>query len=119
PSAADMRGQINTGVAWGIVATDGERCAGLAWWGDGVERAPLIGRGFVHGVTDCYALVRDYYAIELGIALPDYPRDWEWWHKGGNLYLEGVASAGFARIEADDAQPGDMWFAQLRSPVPS
>ncbi|MCO7246351.1 NlpC/P60 family protein [Halomonas sp. Mc5H-6] len=119
PSAADMRGQLATVVPWGIVATNGENCTPIRWWGEGVEKAPLIGRGFVHGITDCYALIRDYYAQELGIALPEYPRNWQWHEQGENLYLDGVASAGFRRIEAEDAKPGDMWLAQFRSPVPN
>lgn len=119
PSAADMRGQMASGVPWGIVATDGETCSPLCWWGGDTPVAPLLERGFIHGVQDCYSLIRDYYRLELGIALPDYPRDWEWWRNGQNLYLDGVESAGFRPIEQSEARPGDMWFAQLRSPVPS
>lgn len=118
PSEADMRGQISSGVPWGIVATDGEQTTPIRWWGhDG--RPPLVGRGFVHGISDCYALIRDYYAEEFAITLPEYPRSWEWWRNGQDLYSDGFASAGFRRIAADEARPGDMWFAQLRSPVPS
>ena len=29
--------------------------------------APFPGRTFVHGVHDCYGIVRDWYAAELGI----------------------------------------------------
>lgn len=118
PSEADMRGQMASGVPWGIVATDGQNATPIRWWGHG-EREPLIGRGFVHGITDCYGLIRDYYAVELGIELPEYPRSWEWWRHGGNLYLDGFESAGFRRIEQSEAKPGDMWLAQLRSDVPS
>lgn len=118
PSEADMRGQINSGVRWGIVATDGKSTTPIRWWGHG-ECEPLVGRGFVHGITDCYGLIRDYYALELGIDLPEYPRNWEWWRNGGDLYRTGFASAGFRRIERDEAQPGDMWLAQLRSDVPN
>lgn len=118
PSEADMRGQLTTGVPWGIVATDGESATPIRWWGHD-ERAPLIGRGFVHGITDCYSLIRDYYAMELGIELPEFPRSWEWWRNGQDLYREGFAQAGFRRIEQQEARPGDMWLAQLRSDVPS
>ena len=119
PSAADMRGQAASGVPWGIVATDGERASEPTWFGDQVDRAPLVGRGFRHGVTDCYALIRDYYRLELGIDLIEFPRDWEWWLNGGDLYRDGIAPAGFRRIEQAEAMPGDMWIAQLRSPVPN
>ncbi len=119
PSEADMRGQIESGVPWGIIATDGQQCTAVTWFGDTIERQPLVGRGFCHGVTDCYGLIRDYYRMEHGIALPEHPRSWEWWLNGGNLYLDGVEAAGFERIRQQDAREGDMWFAQLRSPVPN
>ncbi len=119
PSEADMRSQAATQVPWGIIATNGSQCTPVTWFGDQVAREPLIGRGFCHGITDCYGLIRDYYREEHGIALPDYPRSWEWWLNGGNLYLDGVESAGFYRISQHEARDGDMWFAQLRSKVPN
>ncbi|MDT8894173.1 NlpC/P60 family protein [Halomonas sp. I1] len=118
PSEADMRGQMASGVPWGIVATDGESSTPIRWWGHG-EREPLVGRGFVHGITDCYALIRDYYCLEHGIDLPEFPRSWEWWRHGQDLYTDGFPQAGFRRIEPDEARAGDMFFAQLRSPVPN
>ncbi|WP_339118579.1 Mov34/MPN/PAD-1 family protein [Halomonas sp. BMC6] len=118
PSEADMRGQLASGVPWGIVATDGEQTTPIRWWGhDG--RPPLVGRGFVHGIADCYGLIRDYYAESHGITLPEFPRSWEWWRNGQDLYRDGFAAAGFRMIEQHEARPGDMWLAQLRSPVPS
>lgn len=42
--------------------------------------APLLGRPFIYGIWDCYALVRDYLN-EAGIELPQWPRgdygEWE------------------------------------------
>ncbi|MAX33217.1 MAG: hypothetical protein CME72_09155 [Halomonadaceae bacterium] len=119
PSEADMLGQLATGVPWGIVATDGETATAPVWWGDGVDVAPLIGRGFRHGITDCYALIRDWYRIERGVVLPEYPRDWEWWLKGEDFYRTRFKEAGFRKIEQEEARPGDLWVSQLRSPVPN
>lgn len=117
PSAADMRGQLASGVPWGIVATDGKSATEPAWWGDGVETPPLIGRSFRHGITDCFSLIRDYYRIELGIELPEYPREWLWWKKGEDFYRREFKAAGFREIEMEDARAGDVWLAQLHSPV--
>lgn len=119
PSAADMRGQLASGVPWGVVSTDGESATDVAWWGDSIEPPPLVGRGFRHGVTDCYSLIRDYYRVELGIVLPEYARDWEWWLGGEDFYRREFESAGFHLIEERDARPGDVWVAQLRSKVPN
>lgn len=119
PSASDMRCQDASGVPWGILATDGKRTTDIVWFGDQADKLPLIGRPFQHGVTDCYAIIRDYYSIELGISIPEFPRDWEWWLKGDDLYRDGFGKAGFHRIEQSEAKPGDVWIAQLRSPVPN
>lgn len=44
------------------------------------KTAPFIGRPFIYGIWDCYALVRDYLA-EIDIELPDWKRgaygEWE------------------------------------------
>lgn len=119
PSEADMQGQVNTGVPWGIIATDGTSCTPIAWWGEGVAVPPLVGRGFRHGITDCYSIIRDYYRTERGVTLPEYPRSWQWWDNGKDLYSEGFRAAGFVPIDASKVQPGDVWISQLRSPVPN
>lgn len=121
PSEADMRGQLETAVPWGIISTDGTNCLPIVWWGEGVPIPPLRGRGFRHGITDCYALIRDYYRLEKGILLPEFPRSWDWWHHGQDLYSEGFPKAGFRRFDPDVESPreGDMWFSQIRSEVPN
>lgn len=135
PSEADMKGQIATGVPWGIIGTDGTTALKPYWWGATTPVADLRNRSFHHGITDCYSLIRDYYRTEMDILLPEYPRSWEWWTKGNkeapqNLYVEGFASAGFVQIPMGvnpdhflglevEPEPGDMWFTQLFSPVPN
>lgn len=116
PSASDMQGQVNTAVPWGVLTSGKDGAGKIRWWGPDND-SDLIGRTFVHGVTDCYALVRDYYRMELGIRLPEVPRDWEWWNKGQDLILDSFESVGFRRIPAADAQPGDVWAAKVRGTV--
>lgn len=119
PSASDMQSQINTGVPWGVLGTDGVNATEVAWWGEGVPVQPLLGRGFRHGVTDCYSLIRDYYRIEKGATLPEFPRNWRWWEGESNFFAEDYPSAGFKRIDESEARPGDVWLAQIRSEVPN
>lgn len=117
PSAADMQGQINTAVPWGVLSTDGVASSRIAWWGRGVPKQPLIGRKFRHGISDCYTLIKDCFEIDRGVELPEFPRDWRWWENSQNLFIEGFASAGFIRVDAEDARPGDVWLAQIHTAV--
>lgn len=81
--------------------------------------APLVGRQFAHGILDCYTLVRDFYARELGIQLSQYDREDDWWEKGQDLYsLDRLRAEGFELIEAGPRR-GDMVLMQIRSPVPN
>lgn len=79
--------------------------------------APLVGRPFVHGITDCYALLIDYYKKELDLDIIDFDRQSEWWAKGDNLYLENYKKAGF--IKVDDLQKHDIILMQVGSQVPN
>lgn len=116
PSPADRSMCETTGLPWLIVSHPaGEVCAFVPTG----YRAPLVGRSFVHGVHDCYALVRDYYAWELGIALPDFERPERWWERGGDLYRQHFTEAGFAAVETSALQAGDLIVMRIGAPVPN
>ena len=76
--------------------------------------APLIGRPFVHGVHDCYALVRDHYAGQ-GIVLNDYARTYGWWDdpEGPDMYRANFRTEGFVTVINGQPTSGDL--AQLRT----
>lgn len=78
---------------------------------------PLLGRQFLHGVNDCYSLIRDYYRMERGVLLPDYPREDEWWLKGQNLYEDNFHAAGFMPVATPE--DGDVILLEIRSSVPN
>lgn len=75
------------------------------------------GRQFLHGVVDCYTLVRDYYARELQIKLGNYFREDDWWAKGGNMYLDNLAREKFVMV--NDLRKNDLMFFRIRSRVPN
>ena len=76
-------------------------------------KAPLVGRNYIHGIQDCYSIVRDFYDRELGIKLIDFEREDAWWESKENksLYLDGFVEAGF--IEVGDIQYGDVLLCRV------
>lgn len=116
PSMADRVACERTGLPWHILAWPRGAWAYLEPCG---YQAPLEGRVFIHGLTDCYALVRDWFAAQ-GVQLPDFDREDNWWDKGQNLYIDHYAECGFAPVY-DEAPPqvGDIILMQVRSTVPN
>lgn len=80
-------------------------------------RAKLIGRPFVHGVLDCFSLARDYYEEKLGIEIPDYYREDDWWFKGQDLYMEKFEEAGFVRVDDGPREHDALLIQTPKSPV--
>lgn len=135
PSMNDMKGQIATALPWIIVPCCEERTRALVVWSDNASPSPLLGRNFVHGVSDCYTLIKD--AFRLGknaladqgvtdawpfdpIALAEFPREDDWWTPegegdGADLYAKGFASQGFRPIAREEARPGDVFLMKIRS----
>jgi len=119
PTCADMAGQLATDVPWVIVVTDGETVAEPIVWGADTPVPDLIGRNFVHGITDCYALIRDYFRATHSITLPEFPRDDSWWADGQNLYIEGFPQAGFVEVPRDGMRDGDVLLMKICADVPN
>lgn len=80
------------------------------------KETSLEGREFVHGVQDCYSLVKDYYATQ-GITLSEYNREDEWWQKGKDYYLDNYEKEGFYEIQEKDLRVGDLILMQVESPT--
>ena len=108
PSQADMESQLAFGVPFGITYASHEIASNILWFGDSVPKADLVGRYFVHGVQDCYSLIRDYYRKELNIHLKEFPRNWEWWQNGQDLYKQGFEQTGFKAIPLSEIKSGDV-----------
>lgn len=121
PSEADRLACEASNLPWYIISVSKDGAADTI---NCIEpqgyRAPLIGRKFIHGVQDCYTLVRDFYTRIMHITLPDFERADDWWNQGQNLYLDNFARAGFCEISSgNDIRLGDVILMQVRSPVPN
>lgn len=79
------------------------------------EIPPLIGRRFVHGIIDCYALVRDWFRINRNITLPDFERQDGWWEGEEELYLNNFRKAGFQPVTDGSLNIGDGILMQVQS----
>lgn len=108
-----------SGLPWYIVSVLSEDGAPVAGEVNQIEpcgfQAPLVGRTFAHGITDCFSLIVDYYQRELGITLPNFERHDGWWNDGhSDLYTEGFGKTGFVRVEGEPRKH-DVLLMQIRS----
>lgn len=117
PSKADMEVQVRTGVPWGIVSVRQGVASPFTWWGGNTPKLPLLGRPFMHGPSDCYAVVKDFYHAH-GIELAEVPREWMWWEEE-ELFDLHWADFGFHQISITEARKGDVWLCQIRTPFES
>lgn len=114
PSEIDKVSCEASGLPWSIVSVPNGDWFHFSPSG---FKAPLVGRQWCHGVHDCYSIIRDYYKDEFQIFIPDFDREYEWWLRGGNLYLENFENAGFYEISFEELRPGDVLLMQIRSNV--
>lgn len=117
-SARDIEVFNQGNTPWGIVCTDGEGVSQINWLFN-TQSYPVLGREFSHGTFDCYATVRDWYFQERGLDLPNYPRQYDWWNNGQDLYTQNFKDAGFYEITEEEADIGDAVLMRVMSPVPN
>ena len=118
PSETDMVYQQQLGIPFVVMVWP---FLDVFCWGDMLKPAPVIGRGFRHGVHDCYSLIRDWYFEAHGVRLLDQPRGWNWWlgRAPQNHYLDNFAQVGARQIPVDEAnQRGDVILFNFSNAVP-
>lgn len=122
PSKHDMQQQKVSNIPWIIVVvgTASQPDVTEEWFSWGHEPQLNMMAGYRHGVTDCYGLIRGWFHHEYRIILPDYPREWDWWHKKDNLYLDHFSEAGLIALpERHALKRGDVFLATIRSSIPN
>lgn len=117
PSPHDLVSCEESGVPWHIVNPQTQAYNVVNPSG---YQAPYTQRPYIHGVLDCYAVVRDWYNREWNLGLVDYPRQDGWWDKGQNLYLEHFSECGFVCLDDDyPVEVGDAFLIQRGARVPN
>lgn len=78
----------------------------------------LTGRPYVEGRTDCYGLMRDYFALTWDLKLPNVARPSRFWEAGLDLY-GAYARHGFELLLHRHYQPGDVLLMPIMTAVNS
>lgn len=115
PSAVDLAQCDQSQLPWVIVGWP-ESDVRTLMPQQGIK--PLLARPFVHGIWDCYAIVRDWYQLERNIQLPNFMSTDDWWNRGENLYMTHYRDAGFTPV-TDDIAPGDVIIMQVCASEPN
>ena len=114
PSQSDKGACEQSGLVWYIVNPKTESWGYLEPTG---YKAPILGREWAWGVTDCYTLVRDWYKEKLNINLIDWqrPTTLEDFNKEP-MFEKCAEETGFRELRPDEKLiDGDLLFMSIFS----
>ena len=114
PSQSDKVACEQSGLVWHIVNPKTESWGYLKPTG---YKAPILGREWAWGVTDCYTLVRDWYKEKLNINLIDWqrPTTLEDFNKDP-MFEKCAEETGFKELSPDEKLiDGDLLFMSIFS----
>ena len=114
PSQSDKVACEQSGLVWHIVNPKTESWGYLKPTG---YKAPILGREWAWGVTDCYTLVRDWYKEKLNIDLIDWqrPTTLEDFNKDP-MFEKCAEQTGFRELRSDEKLiNGDLLFMSILS----
>jgi cell wall-associated NlpC family hydrolase len=120
PSSLDMISQKSANLPFGIVTCTVDSCSIPVFLSDANLAIPLLERKFIHGIFDCYSLIRSYYFQKKNITIPDFARDNKWWDAPPDtyqdLYLKNFEKANFKAIpKTEELKEGDVILMNLMS----
>lgn len=118
PSQADKVCCETSELPWTIISVmPGPVVAAIEQIAPAGVEFPLEERPFVHGVLDCFTLIKDWYQRERGIELPDFERHDNWWDDGhSSLYMDHFKEAGFEEVgQYPELEVGDVILMEIRA----
>jgi len=107
PSGTDLSNCQATQLPWWIVNPAGR------WRRLDPSSRPLLGRQYAFGVDDCWSIVRNWYAQNRALALPDFVREPHFWESGFEPHLAHMEAAGFVPVAFDSLREGDALLFRM------